>query len=223
MTELINELKADYIVQTGDLVNNHAAEINTENASYFKNMFASKGKYSILGNHDYGDYTKWNSPEEKAANLRQLEKEIHDMDFVLLNDSSVILRNGQDSIVLIGVQNWGEPPFPQYGNLKKAMQGIENIPFKILLTHNPLHWEAEVKNKTDIYLSLSGHTHASQMVFNFFGKRVSPSSFQYPKWAGLYEENDQYIYVNVGIGYVLMPFRYNCGPEITVFELKSIQ
>lgn len=220
MVKLINAENADYILQTGDMVNNRAEEID-ENSRYFGELRARKGKYAVLGNHDYGDYVRWESQQQKAANLQNLIKKQQDMGFVMLNNQSVVLRNETDSIALIGVENWGEPPFPQHGNLSEAMKGVESIPFKILLTHNPIHWDKEVKNKTDIFLSLSGHTHAMQMVFNVFGYKFSPSVLRYPKWGGLYEENGQYLYVNTGLGYVLMPFRYQCGPEITVFELLS--
>ncbi len=218
MTRLVNAERADYILHTGDLVNNYAGEIG-DNSRFFKDLMAVKGKYSVLGNHDYGDYMRWEKPEMKEENLQQLFEKQKEMGFTMLNNESVILREDQDSIALIGVENWGEPPFPQHGDLKTAMQGVEEVPFKILMTHNPIHWDKEVKNQTDIFLSLSGHTHAMQMVFDVLGFKFSPAMVRYPKWLGLYEENGQYLYVNAGIGYVLIPFRYQCGPEITVFEL----
>lgn len=221
LLDQVNEENADYIFQTGDLVNNRADEINAENMRFFQQMRAKKGKYAVLGNHDYGDYTRWKTPAEKVANLQKLiHLEEEGMGFVMLNNRSVVLKNGGDSIALIGVENWGEPPFPRYGDLPKALEDVATVPFKILLTHNPIHWDREVKQHTDITLSLAGHTHAMQMEFKLLGYSFSPAQFRYPKWGGLYNEGEQYLYVNRGIGYVLYPLRYQTGPEVTVIELR---
>lgn len=218
--DLINKQNADLLVFTGDMVNNRANEAEAW-VDMFSALKASKGKYSILGNHDYGDYARWDKPEDKSANLELLKKIHKDMGFRLLLNEGIIITNDSDSIALIGVENWGEKPFPQHGRLDLALQEVAHIPFKVLLSHDPTHWEYQVKSKTDIDLTLSGHTHGMQLAFNFAGFSWSPVSLKYPRWKGLHNENGQYLYINIGLGYIGFPGRVGTDPEITVIELNS--
>jgi len=217
--DLINKQNADIIVFTGDMVNNKAKEV-IDWMGLFSGLEAKNGKFSILGNHDYGDYGTWPSEEAKIANLDSLKQYHKKMGFnLLLNQSHIFERNGQ-SIALLGVENWGEKPFPQHGRLDLALAESKNIPFKVLLSHDPSHWDHEVKGKTDIALTLSGHTHGMQIAINFGSFSWSPVSIKYPRWKGLYKENNQYLYVNIGLGYIGYLGRVGTNPEITVFELK---
>jgi predicted MPP superfamily phosphohydrolase len=219
---LINSQKPDIIVFTGDMVNNTADEAK-DWVEMLAGLKALAGKFSILGNHDYGDYYRWDSDSAKKTNLDLLKYYHKQMDFkLLLNDAVVIEKNG-DSIALIGVENWGEKPFPQHGDLKQAMENIKEIPFKILLSHDPSHWEYEVREKTDIALTLSGHTHGMQLAVNIAGFSWSPVSLKYPRWNGLYTDKSQYLYVNIGLGYIGFPGRVGTNPEITVFTLHRKQ
>lgn len=218
--ERINKLEPDIILFTGDLVNNLATEVE-EFISILQQLKAKHGVYSILGNHDYGDYVNWPSAEARKANLAKLEVYEKEAGFRLLkNESAEIEINGQ-KIVLAGVENWGLPPFPQYGNLAKAIENIEYNVFTILMSHDPSHWDAEVKQKTTIDLTLSGHTHGMQFGFIFKNLQWSPVKLKYPRWAGLYSEGNQQLYVNVGIGYIGFPGRVGIRPEIAVIELTS--
>ncbi|MFC2137241.1 metallophosphoesterase [Bacteroidota bacterium] len=215
----VNALEPDVILFTGDLVVNLANELN--DFTVLNKLNAKYGVYSILGNHDYGEYYNWKSEEDEKQNLEDLKILQKEIGFdLLLNENRIISING-DSIAIIGIENWGEPPFPQYGNLNEAKRGVENIPFKILLSHDPTHWDMEVKEKTDIDLTLSGHTHGMQ--FGIFTKKLkwSPIHLKYDKWGGLYSENGQHLYVNVGLGSIGYPGRVGVRPEITVITLKS--
>ncbi len=221
MVQEINNLHPDLIVFTGDLVTLHSVELNP----FFPVLSALKAKdgvYSILGNHDYGDYISWKSLSEKKADQEHLKSREKEMGWKMLNNESVFIHHNNDSIVLIGVENWGEAPFPKYGNLKAAYSGLNDDHFKILLTHNPMHWDSEVVPETNIDLSLSGHTHAMQIKLQFGDWRYSPAEIRYPRWSGLYKEGDQYLYVNEGIGCVFIPMRVGATPEITVIRLKCI-
>lgn len=217
---MINEQQSDLILFTGDIVNNKAEEMN-DWIDVFKILKAPFGKYSVLGNHDYGDYVKWNSTEDKINNF-QAVKDIHPkIGFdLLLNENRYIEKDGQ-RIALVGVENWGKG-FNQAGDLEKASKGISNEDFKILMTHDPSHWEYEVKHdKKHYHLSLSGHTHGLQMgieIPGFF--KWSPSQYAYKQWAGLYNEFGRFINVNRGFGYHAFPGRVGIWPEITVIELK---
>jgi len=216
----INEQQADIILFTGDIVNNKADELQNF-LPVLKKLKAPLGKYAILGNHDYGDYVRWPNLESKQKNLSQLKEHFKTMDFkLLLNESEKIIVDGQE-LGLIGVENWGLPPFPQYGDLEKAQQNSAAVPFKILLSHDPAHWEAEVLDKTDIDLTLSGHTHGMQFGIEIPGWRWSPVNLRYKYWGGLYKEKGQYLYVNTGIGFIAFPGRVGMPPEITVLELKK--
>lgn len=218
--EKINALNPDYVVFTGDLVNNHANEalpwIDT-----FSKIKAKYGKYSIFGNHDYadyGDYTK----EEKARSINLL-KDIHKkMGFKLMEDEHVRLEKNGEHITLIGVHNWGHG-FHQIGKLDKAIAGMNPNDFKILLSHDPSHFDHQVKGKTDIDLTLSGHTHGMQLGFEIprFRIKWSPVSLRYKKWAGHYEEEGHQLYVNRGFGVIGYPGRLGINPEITLLTLKA--
>lgn len=216
----INAQNPDLIVFTGDMVNNLASEAKSW-IPVFKKLRASYGKFSILGNHDYGTYYHWRNEEEKQENMKKLI-EIHGlMGFsILLNQSTVIEKAGQ-KIGIAGVENWGKPPFPQYGDYRKAASRLDDVDFKILLSHDPSHWDEMIKNKTDVALTLSGHTHGFQFGFDIAGIKWSPVTLKYPKWKGLYSSNNQYLYVNVGLGYIGFPGRVGISPEITVITLKS--
>ena len=215
--EMINEQNPDLILFTGDLVNNFAEETNGW-APVLSKMKAKYGKYSVLGNHDYGDYSEWSSPAEKDRNLLEIKKFHKKIGFrLLLNESEILSINGE-KIALVGVENWGKPPFPQYGDLKKACEIVNVKHFKILLSHDPSHWEAVLKD-TDIDLTFSGHTHGMQFGIERAGIKWSPIQYRYPRWGGLYKENNQYLYVNRGFGYHGFPGRIGMPPEITVVEL----
>ena len=214
LVKLVNEQQADLIVFTGDLVNHRAVELN-DFQDILSGLKAKDGDYSILGNHDYGPYFRWKSKDEQDDNLNDLLQRQAAMGWKLLNNSHTILIQGSDSIALIGVENEGEPPFSQYADLPEAMRGTEGM-FQILLSHNPTHWRREVLPQTDIDLMLAGHTHAMQLKFG----NHSPSSYIYPEWSGMYLEGTRGLYVNEGIGYVGLPFRFGAWPEITVLTLR---
>ena len=214
LVNLVNEQHPDLIVFTGDLVNHRAIELN-DFQHILAGLKAKDGVYSILGNHDYGPYFRWKNKQEQDDNLSDLQQRQAAMGWKLLNNSHTILIQGNDSIALIGVENEGEPPFSQYADLPKAMQGTEGM-FQILLSHNPTHWRREVLPESDIDLMLAGHTHAMQLKLGNY----SPSSYIYPEWSGMYLEGTRGLYVNVGIGYVGLPFRFGAWPEITVLTLR---
>ncbi len=218
--ETINGLSPDAILFTGDLVNDRAIEMEPY-TSIFSRLKAPMGVYSTLGNHDYGDYAKWNSQEEKEANLEKL-KQIHaGMGWKLLMDESVALERKGERIGLIGVQNIsGKSNFHSYGNLQKAYGDMAAMPFKILMSHDPSHWDAEVrKSYPDINLTLSGHTHGMQFGVELPWFKWSPVQWMYRQWAGLYEEGEQKLYVNRGFGFIGYPGRVGILPEITLIEL----
>lgn len=211
----------DLILFTGDLVNDRAGEI-VPYVHIFSQLKAPLGVYSILGNHDYGDYVRWESDEAKKKNLEQLKRYHADMGWRLLTNEHVILQRGQDQLALIGVENWGARAFTKYGNLRKAIREPENsaAPFCILMSHDPSHWDAEVrKDYPDITLTLSGHTHGMQFGIEIPGFKWSPVQYMYRQWAGLYREGTQYLYVNRGYGFIGYQGRLGILPEITMIEL----
>jgi predicted MPP superfamily phosphohydrolase len=221
--ELINSLNPDIIVFTGDMVNNIAAEAEGWQP-YFKNLKAKYGKFSVLGNHDYGDYIKFPSQTEKEKNLERLKEIHHEMGFKLLNNQNHTIQINGQQISLIGVENWGNPPFPQYGDINKALENVPKENYKILLSHDPSHWDAEIIQKTDIDLTLSGHTHGMQFGVEIPGLiKWSPVKYRYPRWGGLYTENNQQLYVNRGFGFIGFPGRVGMPPEITEITLTSSQ
>jgi uncharacterized protein len=217
---LANAQKSDLLFFTGDLVNNMATEIEPY-LDIFGALKAPLGKFSILGNHDYGDYRLWASANEKSANFKLLQQHHKTLGFKLLLDENLeIERNGQ-KITLIGVENWGHG-FAQYGDLAQAMTGVAKESFKILLSHDPTHWEQQVKTlENHIHLTLSGHTHGAQMGIEIMGFKWSPIKYRYPKWAGLYEENGRYLHINRGFGFLGFSGRVGILPEITVLELRK--
>lgn len=218
--DLINRQNADYVLFTGDLVNNIAPEVE-EFIPILQSIKAKKGKFSILGNHDYGEYYQWKSKEDLQKNMDDLYAHHEKIGFRLLRNEAVHLQNNGQEIALLGVENWGLPPFPQYGNLKKTIEAVKDVDFKILMSHDPSHWDAEVLGKTDINLTLSGHTHGMQFAIRIPGWRWSPVKMKYPRWAGLYTQENQRLYVNIGIGYIAFPGRVGTPPEITVIELQK--
>jgi uncharacterized protein len=219
VVNLVNQLNPDIILFTGDLVNNFAEETNDYEKPLGR-LKAKYGKYSVLGNHDYGDYYKWKTETEKADNLEKLKSFETRAGFHLLDNQFDSLRINNESIAVIGVGNWGRPPFRQYGNLDKAMHGCEKFPFKILLSHDPDHWREKVIKKTTIDLTFSGHTHGMQIGILLGDKRWSLARIRFREWGGLYREGNQYLYVNVGIGFIGIPARIGMPPEITLIELK---
>lgn len=218
--ELILNQKADVILFTGDLVNDHTSEV-TDYTDIFSKLNAPMGVYSTLGNHDYGDYRAWPSPEAKIENLDRLKQLQKDMGWRLLMNEHVVLEKEGEQIALLGIENWGaKANFPKYGKLNEAYAGAEKYPFKILMSHDPSHWDAEVRpSYGDIDLMLSGHTHGMQFGVELPGFRWSPVQYVYKQWAGLYEEGAQRLYVNRGYGFIGYPGRVGILPEITVIEL----
>jgi predicted MPP superfamily phosphohydrolase len=218
--EKINNLKADYIVITGDLVNNYAWELTGWDI-IFNQLKVEKGKYAILGNHDYGDYSQWDTLKAKQENFEAIKQFYKAIDFKLLLNESEILSEDNDQIAIIGVENWGKSPLKQYGDLQKAIENVRSIPFKILLSHDPTHWEEEVIDKTDISLTLAGHTHGMQAAFQYKNLQWSPIKYKFKHWAGLYKHEQQYLYVNRGLGWLGFPARIGMRPEITLIDLHS--
>lgn len=225
ISEAVNrilELKPDLIFFTGDLVNNEAVEAEPH-IKEFKRLKARLGVHSVLGNHDYGDYGPWPSVEAKNANLNRL-KEIHEESgWNLLLNSNHILEEHGEKLAIVGVENWGSARhFPKYGDLDKAVVGAEDVPFKILLSHDPSHWDAKIKGHPQKFqLTLSGHTHGAQFGIDIPGLKWSPVQYLYKQWAGLYEDAGQNIYVNRGLGFIGYMGRIGISPEITLLELKS--
>jgi uncharacterized protein len=218
---LVNKQVSDLILFTGDLVNNKASEMDPW-IEVFAKLKAGFGKYSVLGNHDYGDYARWPSIEAKEANLARL-KEVHkEIGFkLLLNESAVVKKDG-DEIALVGVENWGKGGFHKYGSLTKAAANVADEEFKILLSHDPSHWEAKtLLNDKHINLALAGHTHGMQFGIELFGFQWSPVKYMYPQWAGLYERDGKYLYVNRGFGFLGFKGRLGIWPEITMITLKK--
>jgi predicted MPP superfamily phosphohydrolase len=220
--KLANDQQSDLILFTGDLVNNEAKEMNGWE-DIFGSLTAKDGVYSVLGNHDYGDYVQWDSKEAKEENMQQLYKVQKDMGWRLLLDENEKITRGADSISLVGVQNWGGGRFPKYGDLQKAAAGLSKEEFKVLLSHDPTHWDLQVKNDEKKYhLTLSGHTHGMQFGIEIPGFiKLSPAWFIYKKWAGIYKEADQFLNVNRGFGFLGYSGRAGIWPEITVITLKK--
>ena len=212
---IINGLEPDLIVFTGDLVNNLASELDAF-IPIFSQLKAKQGVYSVLGNHDSSTYIQWEFPYQQAAELDSLKAKQAQMNWQMLNNRHVKLYQGNDSIALIGVENSGRPPFPDHARLNEASTGTEGM-FKILLSHDPSHWRREILPQTDIQLTLSGHTHNMQT--SLFG--LSPAAFAYPEHSGLYKENGQMLYVNIGLGHLLYPMRLGAWPEITLLTLRK--
>jgi predicted MPP superfamily phosphohydrolase len=219
--DLINQQASDAILFTGDMVNNMATEMLPWKDTFSK-LTAKDGMFSVLGNHDYGDYVRWDTTVQKADNLEQLKTIQKEIGFdLMLNESRFIERNGQ-RIAIVGVENWGRG-FKQKGDLKKASEQLNGDDFKILLSHDPTHWQEQVINDDYHYhLTLSGHTHGMQFGIEIPGLiKWSPVKWRYKYWAGIYQEKGQYINVNRGFGFLAFPGRVGIWPEITVIELKK--
>lgn len=217
----VNHLQPDYIFITGDLVNNYAWELQGWD-KIFNQLEAKIGKYAVLGNHDYGDYSQWDSTEEKQENFNTIIKFYESIDFKILLNESIIVSDNNSQIAIIGVENWGYSLLKQYGDLEKALEHVKEIPFKILLSHDPSHWSEKVIDKTDIALTFSGHTHGMQAAFQFKNLQWSPIKYKFKHWAGLYRHNEQYLYVNRGLGWLGFPARIGMRPEITFIELCTV-
>jgi uncharacterized protein len=218
--DLVNAQNSDLLLFTGDLVNNMATEMDPWIPGFTK-LKAPYGKYSILGNHDYGDYVRWENKAAQQANLQRL-KAIHaETGFrLLLNEAVTISKQGQ-TIALIGVENWGKGGFHKYGDLGKATVQVPDDAFKILLSHDPSHWEAvTLDHRQHVHLTLSGHTHGMQFGLELFGFKWSPIQYVYKQWAGLYNRDGKYLYVNRGFGFLGLKGRIGMWPEIAVLTLK---
>lgn len=220
--DLINEQKTDLILFTGDIVNTHAKEMHPWLATFNKIDNHAFGKYAVLGNHDYGEYVTWKTKEEKAENFEAIKQLYAQIGFtLLLNEHAFIEKNGQ-KIALVGVENWGHN-FKQAGDLNKAAAGLTKKDFKILMSHDPSHWEHVVKkDDKHFHLTLSGHTHGMQFGIEIPGYfKWSLAQYVYKQWAGLYENLGRYVYVNRGFGFHAYPGRVGIMPEITVIQLKK--
>tara|TARA_B100000161_G_C33541453_1_gene410863 strand:- start:303 stop:1529 length:1227 start_codon:yes stop_codon:yes gene_type:complete len=219
--DLVNQQKSDLVLFTGDLVNNRADEIKPW-IKIFNKIKAEFGVFSILGNHDYGDYMRWESPAAKRKNMEDLYDAHNEMGWdLLLNESRFIEKDG-DRLAIIGVENWGSG-FKKAGDLNKALNKVSENDFKILLTHDPSHWEAQViPHPFKIHLTLSGHTHGMQFGIEIPGIiKWSPAKWRYKQWAGVYGENKQYLNVNRGFGYLAYPGRVGMWPEVSVITLSK--
>lgn len=214
----INALKPDYVLFTGDLVNNITSEMHGWEPLFLQ-IEATKGKFSILGNHDYGDYVPWEADIHKQENLKAIIEMHRTIGFTPLLNEQVQISTEGEGAYFIGVENWGKAPFRQSGNLEKATESIPEGAFKLLLSHDPSHFDEQVIG-TGIDLTLSGHTHGMQFGIERFGIKFSPVQFRYKKWAGLYQVGKQYLYVNRGFGYLGFPGRVGIYPEITLIELN---
>lgn len=220
--DMINDQNADMILFTGDIVNTHATEMHPWIDTFNRIQPHEFGKFSVLGNHDYGEYVEWPSAAAKRQNFEDIKDLHRQIGFNLLLNEHTKIKKGNSELVLVGVENWGKN-FKQAGDLKKASEGLSKEDFKILMSHDPSHWEYEVKHDEKHYhLTLSGHTHGLQFGIEIPGIiQWSPVQYVYKQWAGLYENLGRYIYVNRGFGFHAYPGRVGIWPEITVFELKK--
>ncbi|AZB28807.1 metallophosphoesterase [Chryseobacterium balustinum] len=217
--DLINEQDPDLVLFTGDMVNNVADEFKPF-IPLFSKIKAKDGKFAVLGNHDYGDYVKWNSKDEQNKNLETLIGYQRQAGFDMLRNENRIIEKDGEKIYILGVENWGLKPFPQYGDIDKALENVPQDATKILMSHDPTHFDYVVKkHPKDIHLTLSGHTHGMQFGLDLKNIKWSPVQYRYPKWADLYESEGKMLYVNRGFGVLGYPGRVGVLPEITLFEL----
>jgi predicted MPP superfamily phosphohydrolase len=216
--QLVNLLKPDLLLFTGDLVNNFSDEL-TGYEPYFQQLSSRYGKYAIQGNHDYGDYSNWPDSTSKKKNLEDIRNGFSNCGFNLLLNRWTKISVRDTSFALIGVENWGHRPFPQYAKLDQAMEGIPQHTFRILMSHDPEHWNSIIVPKTDIPLTLAGHTHGGQFGISIAGIVFSPIYLYQKYWGGLYESDNQYLYVNRGLGTIGYQGRVEMSPEITVLTL----
>ena len=220
--EMLLAEKPDVVFFTGDLVNNRADEVR-DYIPIFEKVKAPMGVFSTLGNHDYGDYVAWENEQAQRQNLQNLMHAHKLLGWNLMMDTHTTLKQNGDKIAIIGIQNWGSGRWPKYGNLAKAHAGTEDYPVKLLLSHDPSHWDAQVRPQfPGIDVQFAGHTHGMQFGIEIPGFRWSPAQYVYKQWAGLYQEGDQRLYVNRGYGYLGYPGRVGILPEITIFELKTV-
>ncbi|MGF1637963.1 MAG: metallophosphoesterase [Cyclobacteriaceae bacterium] len=219
--EMVIAEKPDLVFFTGDIVNNRSSELNGYK-DIFAKIHAPHGVFASLGNHDYGDYNSWPSETAKMQNLMDLETAYKQMGWRLLRNENVAIKEGVDELAVIGVENWGAGRFSKYGDMEVAMQGAEDKPVKLLLSHDPSHWDAQIRpDYKDIDIAFAGHTHGFQFGVEVGDFKWSPSQYIYKQWAGLYQQGQQYLYVNRGFGYIGYPGRIGIMPEITVFELEK--
>jgi hypothetical protein len=220
LVDSCNALKPDIIVFTGDVVNQYAEEIEHLD-TVLRRLQAPMGKFAILGNHDFGDYSFWKSPKDKEKNLSEVISGLKNMGFTILRNEHIYLHKGNDSLALAGVDNWGMKPFKQYGDLKKAVNGIDTSCFAIVLSHDPTHWDEQIKHRLSYSLTLSGHTHAFQMGIQWGDFKWSPAQFRYKHWWGIYSEKNNYLYVSRGVGTVGFMGRLGMPPEIVLMTMHS--
>lgn len=223
ISQRISDLKPDIIMFTGDMFNNFSSE-----SAGWEDEIREIGKiapvYSILGNHDYGDYSNWKRIEEKSANFEGIVEFHGRTGFNLLKNRHETIVRGKDTIYIAGVENWGHPPFPQYARLGEAFNGIPDNAFTVLLSHDPAHWDSKISKMDNVALTLSGHTHGFQLGVKIAGIPFSPAWLVRKQWGGLYNRNNNnYLYVNQGIGIVAIPWRIDMPAEITLLELKRIE
>jgi uncharacterized protein len=219
--DLLLAEKPDMVFFTGDLVNNEAKEINSY-FDIFKRVKAPLGVYSTLGNHDYGDYIPWDTAEAKIKNLETLMASHKAMGWDLLMDENRAIKLNGETLGVLGIQNWGTGGFVKKGDLSKALAGTEEMSTKLLLSHDPSHWRAQVLGKTNIDVAFAGHTHGMQYGVEIGDFKWSPIKYKYAEWAGLYAVDDQKLYVNRGFGYLGFPGRVGILPEISIFTLKAV-
>ncbi len=216
--DMLMQEKTDMIFFTGDLVNQESKEAK-DYIHIFNKVKAPLGVYSVLGNHDYGDYRAWSSAQAKRQNLMDMKTIHKELGWQLLCNENTTIKSGQDQMAILGVENWGIKRFSKYGELAKTHQGTEEAAVKLLLSHDPSHWEAEIQNYPDIDVTFSGHTHGFQFGVEMGNFAWSPAQYLYKQWAGLYQEGSQFLYVNRGYGFIGMPGRIGINPEISIFEL----
>jgi uncharacterized protein len=218
--EMFLKEKPDMIFFTGDLVNNESSEVR-DYINIFDKFKAPLGVYSVTGNHDYGDYHRWDSHEAKRKNFLRLIQAHKEMKFDLLMNDHRFIQLGGEKIAIIGNENWGKGNFSKYGKLDDAYRGTDEAAVKLLLSHDPSHWDAQIRpNYKDIDIMFAGHTHGFQFGVEVGKIKWSPSQYVYKQWAGLYQEGSQYLYVNRGFGYLGYPGRIGMPPELTIMELK---
>ncbi len=220
--DMLMKEKPDVIFFTGDLVNNKAEEL-AEYVDVFSKVKAPLGVFSVLGNHDYGDYVQWSSMQAKQKNLEDLKQGHKVLGWdLLLNENRILTMNGE-KIAIIGVENYGaKGNFPKYGKIAPAHEGLEDIPVKLLLSHDPSHWDYQInKHYKDVDVMFSGHTHGFQFGVEIAGIKWSPVQYMYAQWGGLYQKENQYLYVNRGFGFLGFPGRIGMPPEITIFEFRQ--
>lgn len=219
--EKVNSLNPDVVVFTGDMVNNTADEF-LPFKNHFSSLKAKYGKFAVLGNHDYGHYYQWESKAEEENNLNSLIENIEDTGFKMLRNESHSITLGENKLHIIGVENWGEKPFPQYGDIDKASKNIPANEIKVLLSHDPTYFDQKIKNHpANIQLTLSGHTHGMQFGIDLKNLKWSPVQYRYKKWIDIYEEKNRFLYVNRGFGIIGYPGRVGIDPEITLIELQQ--